>query len=118
MFVHDSQFHHAPINGSLLPLFRLFVHSVLPAVFAVLLHLQPTLQGLLVFPGVIINIVALRTLEFNEIVLGHTCNKNGKSGEDGALSLSALLTLRLLILEPGRGFEPPTIRLQSECSTN
>jgi hypothetical protein len=50
--------------------------------FAKLLQLQTRLDGLLIFGGVVVEFTALRTLELNEVVLGHTDRKYGADGRD------------------------------------
>ena len=52
-------------------LLRLFVQSMLAAPRAVLLHLQARLQGLLVFLRMVVHVLANRTLEMDQVVLGH-----------------------------------------------
>jgi len=52
-------------------LFGLFVWSVFATALTKLFELKSFLERLLVFAAVIIDVLALRTLEFDEIVLGH-----------------------------------------------
>jgi hypothetical protein len=52
-------------------LFRFFVNNVFLAMLAELAELEPVFQGLLILRRKIIDLLAIRAFEFDEIVLGH-----------------------------------------------